>query len=76
MADVPSGPSFDSTPHYANLKKIILLLPTVLWHKIMQKYFKCYKQEWFYNADLLCKEAGNNFYSMHQNYKKKLKIRV
>jgi hypothetical protein len=21
MADVPSGPSLDSTPHYANLKK-------------------------------------------------------
>jgi hypothetical protein len=24
VADVPSGPSLDSTPHYANLKKIIL----------------------------------------------------
>jgi hypothetical protein len=22
MADVPSGPSLDSTPHYANLKKV------------------------------------------------------
>jgi hypothetical protein len=38
------------------------------------KIFHCYKQEWFYNAEKLCEELRNNFYSMHQNYKKKLKI--
>jgi hypothetical protein len=39
----------------------------------MQKYFKSYKKEWFYNAELLCEEAGSNFYSMHENYNKELK---
>jgi hypothetical protein len=39
----------------------------------MQKYVKCYKQELFYNAKLLCEEEGNYFYRTHQNYKKKLK---
>jgi hypothetical protein len=27
--------------------QIILLLPSVLWHQWMRKYFKCYKQVWF-----------------------------
>jgi hypothetical protein len=26
MADVPSGPSLDSTPHYAKLKKNLIIL--------------------------------------------------
>jgi hypothetical protein len=38
------------------------------------KIFQCYKQDWFYTAELLCEDMGNNFYSTQQNYKKKLKI--
>jgi hypothetical protein len=53
---------------------MILLFPTVLWQQKMWKYFKYYKKEWFYNAEPLCEEAGNNSYSMDQNYKKKLRI--
>jgi hypothetical protein len=36
---------------------MVLLLPNVLWHKRLQKYMKCYKQERFYKAELLCEEA-------------------
>jgi hypothetical protein len=53
-------------------QQMVLLLPTVLWHLRMRKYFKCYKQKWLYNAELLCEEVGNSFYSVHKNYKKKL----
>jgi hypothetical protein len=41
--------------------QMILLLPTAVWHQRMRKYVKCYKQEWFYNAELLCEETGNYF---------------
>jgi hypothetical protein len=50
---------------------MILLLPNILWYQKIQKYVKFYKQEWCYNAELLCEEAGNYFYSTYQNYKKK-----
>jgi hypothetical protein len=30
-------------------------------------HVKRYKQEWFYNAEMLCEEGGHNFYSMQQN---------
>jgi hypothetical protein len=53
--------------------QMILLLPAGLWHQRMRKYFKCYEQEQFCNAELLCEEARNNFCSVHQNYEKKLK---
>jgi hypothetical protein len=55
---------------------MILLLPTGLWPQRMRKYFKCLKQNLFYNAELLYEEAGNNFYSMYKSYKKKIKNRV
>jgi hypothetical protein len=31
-----------------------------LWHKGPIKYFKCYKQGIFYNAELFCEEAEEN----------------
>jgi hypothetical protein len=34
MADVPSGPSLDSTPHYANLKKFKSDLKCRIYSKI------------------------------------------
>jgi hypothetical protein len=52
---------------------MILLLPIALWHQKVRKYVKYYKKECFYNAEIVCEEAGNYFYSMHQNYKKKIK---
>jgi hypothetical protein len=56
-----------------SIEQMILLLPTVLWHQRMRKYVKRYKKELFCNAEILCEEAGGIFYSMQQNYKKKLK---
>jgi hypothetical protein len=38
----------------------------------MRKYFKCYKQERIYNAEVLS-EAVENFYRMHKKNKEKLK---
>jgi hypothetical protein len=37
---------------------MVFLLSNVLWHKGLRKYFKCYNQEKFYNAELLCEEAA------------------
>jgi hypothetical protein len=36
---------------------MVLLLPNILWLKWLRKYVKCYKQERYYNAELLCEEA-------------------
>jgi hypothetical protein len=40
---------------------MVLVLPNVLWHNGLQKYVKCYKQERFYNAELLCEEVDVTF---------------
>jgi hypothetical protein len=34
-----------------------------LWHQRLRKNVKCYeyKQQWFYNAEPLCEEAGHLF---------------
>jgi hypothetical protein len=39
-----------------NRKMMLLLLPNVLWHKRMQKYVKSFKQEKYYNAELVCEK--------------------
>jgi hypothetical protein len=44
----------------ACIEIMVLLLPNVLWHKGLRKYVKCYNQERFYNAELLCEEAVTN----------------
>jgi hypothetical protein len=36
VADVPSGLSMDSTPHYANLKKPLNLPPSTVWRLCLQ----------------------------------------
>jgi hypothetical protein len=37
------------------------MVPDVLWHQRQKKYIKCYKYEWFYNAEPLYEEAPNSF---------------
>jgi hypothetical protein len=44
--------------------QMILLVPAVLWHQRMWKYFKCYKQEWFYNVELLFEKMGYNLHTV------------
>jgi hypothetical protein len=46
--------------------QIILLLTSVLWQQRMRKYFKCYKQEQIYNAEVLSEAVEKNFYRMHK----------
>jgi hypothetical protein len=48
--------------------QMISLGPTGLWHQWLLKYIKCYKQEWLHNAELLCEEVENNFYSSHMRH--------
>jgi hypothetical protein len=40
---------------------MVLLLPNALGYKIMRKYIKCYKQEKYCNAELVCEEANVHF---------------
>lgn len=35
------------------------MVADVLQHQRQGKYVKCYKKEWFYNAESLCEEMGN-----------------
>jgi hypothetical protein len=44
--------------------QMILLVPAVLWHQRMWKYFKSYKQDWFYNVELLFEKVGYNIHTV------------
>jgi hypothetical protein len=53
---------------------MVLLLPNVLWHQRLGKYARSYKQERYYNAELLCEEVDVMFTVGGKKNGNKLKI--